>query len=459
MAANLEYQVISKILENQDFHMVEKKKITEDYFFAPEARQIFGTISNHFNAPQTFQSVPSFQLIQQTYPGFQYSASSDTLATLLEQLRLAKMRVELIEVADKITQYADFNPRLGLDSIREAAAELSSRHEETNDLLLSGAFDELWEDYQMVATNKGVTGLPWPWDPLNKATQGIHKGNYYVIYGRPKNMKTWVALYISTLLNMYCNARVLIFSLEMPAKQIVRRIAAIRTCVDYKKLISGELQPHDRDRFFSELYKLKEDAENDLAGGPRVPALLVTSGAGGSGISFLHSKIREFRPDFVLVDGMYLMQDDRQKKRTIDWKAIAHISQDLKRTATEFGIPVMATAQANRKADKNANKADVGDIAYADAIGQDTDFSIFVNKRMDKATKEPEIAMGFPGSREADLDGILINAIPALDFTLKSEFIVSEGDSNQNSKGPGGPGNGVNHSTAPNLPIRSWRGG
>lgn len=427
MAASLEYQTISKIVERQDFHTVEKRRVTENFFFSPECRQIFLYLKTHFHAKPTFGSVPSFQLISQIFPGFQYTPSSDSLDTLLDQLRLMKMGIEARDWGEKILKLAEHNPRKAAEALREAAAEMSSHHETTNDLLLSDAHDILLNDYNTVASGHGITGLPWPWAPLNDATQGMHPGEFILIYGRPKSMKTWLSLYIITVLNMYANARVLICSFEMSALQIVRRVSAIRAVVNYKLLLAGKLQPADRDRFFYGLSCLNEEAKmldtSLTPGATRTPALLVTEGDGVNGVSFLHSKIREFEPDLILVDGLYLMNDERGGKKTVDWKAIAHISQDTKRTAREFKIPILATAQANRKADKDVKNADVSEIAYSDALGQDTDFSIRVGKRIDKATKEPELVMAFPGSRETDLDALLIHGIPAVNFQLKSTFV------------------------------------
>jgi replicative DNA helicase len=454
MAASLEHQVISKIVEHQDFHTIEKVKLDSSFFFSPECRQIFEFLRQHYHAPQTFGSVPSIHLVQQIFPGFQYAPSYDDLQTLCEQVRVAKMRVEITDIAEKIMQLADYNPRAALELVKSSAADLSTKHEVNDDLLLADSFDILKNEYELVASGRGVTGWPWPWDPINEATQGIHNGEFYVIYGRPKNMKTWVALYIATILNMYANARVLIMSNEMPPRRIIRRIAAIRTCVNYKSLLAGKLQPIDRDRFYLDLETLKNDLRTSNGAGPKYPGLLVTSGKGG-GISLLHSKIREFKPNFVLVDGMYLMKDDRQNKRTIDWKAVAHISQDLKITAGEFDVPILATAQANRKADKNARNADLEEIAYSDAIAQDTDFSIRVQKRIDKSTKEPEIVMGFPGSRETDLDSILINAIPAINFTFKSSFVTQQDDENddQNKRSSGNS----KVQTVPTIPVGRFK--
>lgn len=437
MAAGIEYQLLSKILELQDFHTVQKLKIDESFFFSPECKQLFKYLHDHFHAKATFGQIPDWHLATSIHRSFPYTPSNNSIETLCNQLRLAKMRVELLGIADTITQMADTNPVEAMGKLRECAANMATRHEVNDDMTLADAYDKLLSDYHLVAQGQGLTGLPWPWEILNDETQGIHKGEFIVIYGRPKNMKTWCGLSVAVYINQYANARVLVYSLEMPPIQILRRVAALRTKVDYKHFKSGNLQTLEYQRVFQELANLKGEATNAT---DKHNTFMVcgTSGDGGGGVSFLHSKIREFKPDLVVVDGMYLMRDDRQKQRTVDWKAIAHISQDLKRTAQEFDVPVLGITQANRKADKSHKNADLAEIAYADALAQDCDLAIRVQKRINKETGLPELILALPGMREGDLDAFMIHATPAVDFSFKSAVVSADEDDGGGHQGGGG---------------------
>lgn len=439
MAAGLEYQLICKIIEQQEFNTIQKLKIDESFFHSPECRQLFQYLWGHYHAKETFGQIPSWGLIQTIFRAFPFTPSADSIETLCNQVRLAKMRIDILGAVDHITQLADTNPREAMAYVRQMAATMATQHEVNDDLTLADAYDGLLRDYHTVANGQGLTGLPWPWDLLNQETQGIHPGEFIVLYGRPKSMKTWCALSVAVHINKYAHARVLVYSLEMAPPQIMRRVAALRTGVDYKNFKNGSLQAAEYQRVFQELANLKGEAQGAT---DKHNTFMVcgTSGDGGGGVSFLHAKIREFRPDIVLVDGMYLMKDDRQKARTIDWKAIAHISQDLKRTAQEFNVPVIGVTQANRKADKNAANADLGEIAYADSLGQDCDLAIRVQKRINKDSKLPELVMALPGMREGDLDAFLINAIPAVDFTFKSAVVGDNGEEDDHKGGGGGGG-------------------
>ncbi len=428
MAANLELLVLNKIIGTGDYHTVQKLRITEEFFGESFYKEIFRFIRDWFHHSHTAGQVPSFQIVKDNFPNFSWADQADHLSSLCSHLRTAKMRVEILQLADKLAREADYNPQLAIESLREASATLSSAHDITEDLLLSDSYAQLRRDYDLVASGKGVTGVPWPWEILNKDTQGMHRGDFYVIYGRPKSMKTWVGMTIAVHAYQEANARVLVYSMEMKPIRVLRRCAALLAKIDYTGLLQGTLNPIDRDKFFGILHQLKEEDHTYMDARGHSPALLVTGRGKGDksagGVSSLQAKIREFQPDLVIVDGMYLMRDDRGNIRTIDWKAVAHISQDLKATAQDMDVPLIGITQAKRGASKDAAAADLDELAYADAIGQDTDLAIRVQAREDPATKENEIILGFPGTRESKLNAFSIHGTPATDFSFKSEVVT-----------------------------------
>ncbi len=459
MAANVEHQVICKIVETQDFHTVAKLKIDESFFLSDsQTKEAFRWIKEHYHNEHTYGSVPSWQLLQQRFYGFPWSYSYDTLPTLCQELRRHKMRVDLQNVADEVMQMADQDPLAAMNILRQASTTMSTQHEITNDMLLSNAYEQLQAEYNLIANANGVTGIPFPWEILNDDTQGMHPSQFIVIYGRPKSMKTWIALVIACFAYLK-GLRVLVWSLEMSEIQMLRRIAAIIAQVDYDHFKKGKLDPAAAARVWQILMFIRDEEMQKVSGTGHSPALLVTQPRGeGSGVGALQAKIAEFNPDLALVDGMYLMRDDRTKVRTIDWKAVAHISQDLKGTARIFQIPIIGITQANRGADKDPKKADLAELAYADAIAQDCDLCLRVHKQKDQNTNEWEIVLSIPGGRETQLDGFVVNGQAATNFSFKRATFTDPNAQQQPQQGNGGGGGQKqnkqqNHNSGPpNLP-------
>lgn len=457
MGANVEHQIICKIIETQDFHTPVKLKIDDAFFLSEsQAKEAFRFIRDHYHNEHTYGSVPSWQLLQDRFPGFPWIYSYDTLASLCQELRRHKIRSDILICVDEVSQIVDSDPTQAMALLRENVTRLSTHHEFTNEYLLSNSYERLYTEYNTVIDAQGITGIPFPWDILNEDTRGMHPGNFIIIYGRPKMMKTWVALIIG------CHAyvkgmRVLIWSMEMEF-DILRRIACIVCKIDYDKFKKGKLDPASQQQVWQVLKSIKDEELVKTSHEGHTPALMVVnphSSSNGSGVSALQAKIREFKPDLVLVDGMYLMRDDRQKVRTIDWKAVAHVSQDLKQTAAQFKIPIIGITQANRGADKDPKKADLAELAYADALAQDCDLCMRVHKQKDPSSQDWEIVISIPGGRDTQLEAFVINGHAATNFGFKRATITDPNNPQpvvNNPKNKPGGNNGGN--TPPILP--SW---
>lgn len=435
MAAHIEYQLISRVLDYQDFNTIQKARITEEFFFEALCKQVFCFIRDHFTNRYTYGSVPSWDIVLQRFPAFQRAYTNDTVATLCEQLHQSSMAVDLRSLADQLYEIADLNPRDGIDIVREYAALLSSRHESSNDLLMSDAYEPLKREYDRVASGLGLLGIPWPWDIVNDETQGMQGGQFIVLYGRPGQMKTWVGLAIAAHAYLFARQRVLVISMEMPSIDIQRRAASVCAKVDYQKLRKAKLQPYDCDRFFQWLHWLK-DAEHHASNNQgHHPAFLATSGIGG-GVGMVRAKIFEFQPDLVVVDGLYRMKDDRTRSRSIDWKNVTNVVQDLNETAKSMGIPVLGITQANRGAAKTSpREADVAEMAFADALGQECDYAIRVKKDRDPQTHENEIVMSFPKAREFEVENIVIHGLPGVNFGFKRLWVPQSDPNNGPQQG------------------------
>ena len=450
--SNIEHALITKVIDEKAFHVLEKAGINDSFLSIPEVIQIYQYIKQEFHNPLSPGSVPSREMVAYRFGSYSPFESRDSIGTLVMQLREEKLRAEIQILAQDLQTKVEANPLEALASLRLKSTELAALAEVGSDLSMATAFHMLRERYDTVAQSGGVIGIPFPWQPLNEESQGMQGGQFIVIYGRPKSMKTWVGIDIATYAYAYARRRVMYYTREMPPEQIAQRVAARIARVDYKKFKNGTLQPNVRDHVFEILQTLGDAELAAGAFGYRQPFFQIVSdrggGAGGGGVGWLQSKIRELQPDLVVVDGMYLMRDDRSSQRTVDWKSITHISQDLKLTASEFNIPLIGITQANRGAEKTKGE-DLTEIAFADAIGMDTDLALRVIKKVitDETTKQKrtEIMLTAPGFREGTFDGIVIHGQPATNFDyirtitnndeLKDDLGENKGGGNNNTGG------------------------
>jgi DnaB-like helicase C terminal domain len=424
VSVNIELALVTKVIDDQSFAVLEKNKIDETFFFSPEALEAYRFIRDTYHATTTAGCIPSRELLRSYFPAFTFFDSNDTTAVLVEQLRRSKISVEVQLHAQDLLAKVESDPLAALSAVGTGARILSALAGGGEDISMASAARVLEQRYNLVAEGKGIIGIPYPWQPLNECTQGLNPQNFVAIYGRPKSMKTWVACKIATHAYLHARRRVLFYSREMAPEEVMERIACIIARVNYNEFINGRLQPEPRDRLFTILRELADDERMMGAAGAHQPFFQIISdreATDGGGVSWLQAKIDEYEPDIAFVDGMYLMKDDRTKSRAIDWKNITHISQDMKGAARSAGIPIVGITQANRGAEKTTGE-DLTELSFADAIGQDADAIFRVKKfmRIDEQLKQKvtELLITAPGLRKGIFEGMILRADPGHTFDL-----------------------------------------
>jgi archaellum biogenesis ATPase FlaH len=244
---------------------------------------------------------------------------------------------------------------------------------------------------------------------------GIQDEHLICIYGRPKTGKTSFAVAQGLYAYEKANARVLIYSYEMRTIDMIAMSACFLVGIDYDLFCRGALNPKDEEILFKRISKLAEEEKNSTKSGKRGRAILAASSSGleKPGIASLRAKIREFDPDIVIVDGVYMMGDGNKKADPSDWKYITNISRRLKALAKELGISIIATMQQQRAGD---------DVAYSDAFEQDCDLLLKLERHFDKTLNQFEIHVITRAIRKGHKKNFIIHATQGLNFSFKAHL-------------------------------------
>jgi replicative DNA helicase len=426
---NPEIELISNVVDTGDFKALKRSGVTPSLFKNEEAKEVFKWLWEEFHKVEQRGEVPDRGRLGRRFPSFDFCPTRNGIDALVSEIREGQLRYKLERVVDEISEAmtGDEHPTLVLESFLPKLRQLNVEGAEDDGLLLSTSYEDMRNEYDTQQVSGGVIGIPYPWEPLNEATGGMINEQFIVIYGRPKNMKTWVACAVAA--HAYeNNARVMVFSKEVGREVMRRRIASIIGKVDYRELQRGCMNAADEEAFFEFLEALTEIEDLDESGGHK-RALLFVSDKGkrkASTVDSLIATAERFQPDIVIVDGFYLMRDGRSGARTADWKQMTHISQDLKGMAQYLNCPVVGTTQANRANSKTIT-GDLDDLSFADAIGQDADVAMRCFKGPNPTGRGAAVALVFPGVREAVINPFVINAFPGKDFSV-SQRSVNMGD-------------------------------
>jgi replicative DNA helicase len=152
---------------------------------------------------------------------------------------------------------------------------------------------------------------------------------------------------------------VLFINNEMSEEQIGKRFDAVHFKLPYKEFRAGLLPDELEKRYFEGLQEL--EGEN--------PIWVISD---VSGVMSIASKIDQYKPDIVMIDGMYLLNDDR--KGDSRWERVTNVSRDLKKLAQQKRVPIIATTQFNRATDETrVERVTLSNIGFSDSLGQDSD--------------------------------------------------------------------------------------
>src|SRR5258708_10928173 len=196
--------------------------------------------------------------------------------------------------------------------------------------------------------------------------------------------KTALAMNIARHAAKAENKSVGIFSLEMPATQLILRLLATAARVDMKKLRGGRLTQHDQEKLqesANELYNLK----------------LFIDESGALSSFDLRAKARRLKqrqPDLglLVIDYLQLMhQSGRVESRQLE---VSEISRSLKQLAKELELPIVALSQLNRKVEeRKGGKPMLSDLRESGAIEQDADVVMFIHRDDEGDARPVDTAM------------------------------------------------------------------
>ena len=142
-----------------------------------------------------------------------------------------------------------------------------------------------------------VTGIKTGYD-LDKMTNGFQRGDLIILAARPAMGKTAFALNLAMRAAQFNSGAVAIFSLEMPAEALMKRIMSARSEVESFKLRSGNMSDEDFNRI--------NEAAADLSG-----TKLFIDDSSNIKIAEIYSKCRKLKSehglDMVVIDYLQLI--------------------------------------------------------------------------------------------------------------------------------------------------------
>ena len=215
-----------------------------------------------------------------------------------------------------------------------------------------------------------ITGIKTGYTDLDRITNGFQRGDLIILAARPDIGKTAFALNLALNASFYNTGAIAIFSLEMPAEQLMKRILSAKSAVESSKLRSGNLMDE-------EFNKLNEAANELMA------SKLFVDDSSNIKVGEIFSKCRKLKSehglDLVVIDYLQLISGSGRSGGDNRQQEISEISRSLKQLAREMQCPVIALSQLSRSVETRPDKHPMlSDLRESGAIEQDADIVIFL---------------------------------------------------------------------------------
>jgi len=226
---------------------------------------------------------------------------------------------------------------------------------------------------EMRNTPNALRGIPTGFYGLDRITQGLRPQQFIVFAGEPKRGKSLFALILANSAHVH-GVRPLFVSFEMSIEEQEARYDALVAKVPYDRILSGDLTVPEMGRIRKALMTRRH----------MQPFVFSEDTSSLTTVSALASKVQEFAPDVLFVDGVYLMDDEEGEPKGSP-QALTNITRSLKRLAQRFDIPVVATTQVlSWKLNNKKTRAVTADaIGYTSSFAQDADLVLGVERNPD----------------------------------------------------------------------------
>ncbi len=419
--ASWQLQLCSAAVAERDLKTIYQEGITAKTFDEVEARSVFDFMDQYYNDLDHYGEVVSSDLVKEFFPSVDLPDPQQSLKALCNIVKKEKLARDIRQIlTDAQDLLDDKDPHGAVELIQETLGMTEEEYASGDVDFGSTAKDAIIEEYERFQSSEGIVGLPFPWPELSNETGGMEAGDLVVIYGIPKSMKTWLAMYMTTYLYQRHGCRALIYSQEMDIPRLRRRVALILSGLDYNLYRKGALSHDDFCHLLEILDRLEEEAEN----GESNRKLIFTNGMKASGMNLftLRHKIEVYRPDIVMLDSAYHMSDD------MDWKKLTKLTQGIKAVAKETGTRIIAVNQENERKARDKGRG-TASVANSPSWIQDCDLGFRTVLGVN------DISLHLTAARECRFDGIRINNKPANDFSLIDCKVKSYEDYDKESSG------------------------
>ncbi len=334
------------------------------------------TVANRLRETNRLEALGGEEELGRLVAGTPTTAHAEYYLQIVYENHLLRRIIDAARVVTEDCYKGEQEAESLLSTAEEAFFSLSERRVGVERSWKQLVDDEMREVEVLIQERKGLTGVSTGFQDIDHTLNGMQKGDLIVLAARPSMGKTSLALNIAE--NVALGKRkvaprpVAVFSLEMSAESLVRRMICGHARVSAQSLSSGLIGAEKHGYLMSAADKLSQAPiyVDDTAG---LEAMDLRARA--------RRLKRKYGVEFIVVDYLQLMNyskfaaEGRQRET-------AAISQALKGMAKELKVPVLVLSQLSRAPETREKTATpkLSDLRDSGAIEQDADVVMLLRR-------------------------------------------------------------------------------
>ena len=307
----------------------------------------------------------------------------DSPLTLAEILRKMSVESDFLKSIKDIPDLLAKEPNTlsVIGSLKNNLEKYSSRLVINNEKTWEEELDDFFEECEVINEDEDPNLLPTPYKSLNQYINGGFKpGQLITIGARPGVGKTVVATNCAA---QACSEgkKVLLFSLEMSKKEMMKRLAACHGNLQLKYFAAKEKSAEVR----AKIQQVKEDMSKwdiDIRDDSDITMEFIRAVS--------QQKEMTGGVDLVIIDYLQLISTKGLYTKNRQ-EAVAEISRSCKNLARQLNVPVMILVQVNRetKGEDENKLPSMADIRESGAIAADSDIVLILHRKPRDDSSDP----------------------------------------------------------------------
>jgi replicative DNA helicase len=370
--ASVEHLLISKVIRENEILPVIEAGLKPQHF-SPSWSEVWQWVVTYW---RDHSSVPSERAFGQEYANVQLvDPSREQFSNLIEELLESYRHQKLVETLATAVPLLNNNEtsdamQVLADGIQTASADVAR----LRDINLIDNWEQRVERYQLMKdTPNAIRGIPTGFGGLDRITSGLRPQQLITFVGEAKKGKSLITLIMANAVHTHGKVPLYI-SFEMSAEEQSARYDALISGISHTKIIRGDLTNNEIEKIRRSV-SIRKNMH---------PFILSEDISSLTTVSAIAGKVQQHKPDLLVVDGVYLMDDEQGEPKGTP-QALTNITRSLKRLAQRFDIPIVGTTQVLswKLGNRRSRQITADAIGYTSSFAQDSDLVVGVESDPD----------------------------------------------------------------------------